>query len=171
MLVLAAVSSTSSWRPRCMGNASRPAQNPQGSRLLLSAKRRHVDHQRWLVLQKYRIQQTRPGPSILEAQCLCMITMRLMLVQRNNVVLDACMLGTEDSAFLQQAAHLSGGIYLRLRRPGGMLQTLLVSAGHVKTRAPPTPPVGTHARTHSAICRLASLCIRLKYSVKAFVRL
>lgn len=36
------------------------------------------------------------------------------------------MLGSDDSAFLQQAAHLSGGIYIRLGNPPALLQTLLV---------------------------------------------
>ena len=36
------------------------------------------------------------------------------------------MVGGADSAFLQQAAHLTGGLYLRPLRAGGLLQTLLV---------------------------------------------
>ncbi|KAK9841870.1 hypothetical protein WJX81_008450 [Elliptochloris bilobata] len=44
---------------------------------------------------------------------------------RNDVVIDACMVGGADSAFLQQAAHLTGGLYLRPPRVGGLLQTLL----------------------------------------------
>lgn len=45
--------------------------------------------------------------------------------QRNDVVIDACVLGGADSPFLQQAAHITGGLYLRPARPGGLLQTLL----------------------------------------------
>lgn len=36
------------------------------------------------------------------------------------------MLGTADSAFLQQAAHVTGGLYLRPSRPRALLQYLLV---------------------------------------------
>lgn len=40
--------------------------------------------------------------------------------------IDACMLGRTDSTFLQQAAHLTGGVYLRPRHKGALLQYLLV---------------------------------------------
>ncbi|KAK9841654.1 hypothetical protein WJX74_009570 [Apatococcus lobatus] len=56
--------------------------------------------------------------------------------QRNNVVLDTCMLGSDNSAFLQQAAHLSGGIYLQQGSPPVLLQTLLTifaSSIHMRT--------------------------------------
>lgn len=49
----------------------------------------------------------------------------LRRAQRNDVVIDACVLGGADSPFLQQAAHITGGLYLRPARPGGLLQTLL----------------------------------------------
>ena len=47
------------------------------------------------------------------------------------IVLDAVMVGGADSAFLQQAAHLTGGIYQRLARPSALLQYLLVGAPSV----------------------------------------
>jgi hypothetical protein len=37
----------------------------------------------------------------------------LFSAQRANVVVDGCVLGNAESAFLQQAAHLTGGLYLR----------------------------------------------------------
>ena len=49
-----------------------------------------------------------------------------MLMQKLGVVLDACMVGTGDSAFLQQAAHLTCGLYLRPFQPAALLQYLLV---------------------------------------------
>ena len=49
------------------------------------------------------------------------------------MVIDACMVGGADSAFLQQAAHLTGGLYLRPPRAGGLLETLLV--GPVRSQA------------------------------------
>ena len=41
-------------------------------------------------------------------------------------MIDACMLSGSDSTFLQQATHLTGGIYLRPRLRGALLQYLLV---------------------------------------------
>ena len=46
--------------------------------------------------------------------------------QRHGVVIDACMVGGRDSAFLQQAAHITGGVYLKPDRPGALLEYLLV---------------------------------------------
>lgn len=47
-------------------------------------------------------------------------------MQRHGVVIETCVLGPADSAFLQQAAHVTGGLYLRPSRPGALLQYLLV---------------------------------------------
>ena len=47
-------------------------------------------------------------------------------LQRSEVVIDACMLSGSESTFLQQATHLTGGIYLRPRLRGALLQYLLV---------------------------------------------
>jgi hypothetical protein len=49
-----------------------------------------------------------------------------LLLQRCEVVIDACMIGASDSVFLQQAAHLTNGIYLRPKHKGALLQYLLV---------------------------------------------
>ncbi len=43
------------------------------------------------------------------------------------MVIETCMVGTSDSAFLQQAAHITEGLYLRPRRTGALLQYLLAS--------------------------------------------
>lgn len=48
------------------------------------------------------------------------------MLQRSEVVVDACMLGASDSTFLQQAAHLTDGIYLRPKHKDALLQYLLV---------------------------------------------
>ncbi len=50
----------------------------------------------------------------------------LVLVQRSEVVVDACMLASTDSTFLQQATHLTGGIYMRPKQRSALLQYLLV---------------------------------------------
>jgi transcription initiation factor TFIIH subunit 3 len=47
-------------------------------------------------------------------------------MQRSEVVVDACMLSNSDSTFLQQATHLTGGIYMRPKQRGALLQYLLV---------------------------------------------
>ncbi|EIE26291.1 transcription factor Tfb4 [Coccomyxa subellipsoidea C-169] len=49
----------------------------------------------------------------------------IFAAQRCEVVIDACMLGASDSAFLQQAAHLTNGIYLRPKHKDALLQYLL----------------------------------------------
>ena len=41
-------------------------------------------------------------------------------------MVDACMLGSTDSTFLQQATHLTGGIYMRPKQRSALLQYLLV---------------------------------------------
>ena len=54
--------------------------------------------------------------------------MSLSWLQRSEVCVDACLLGTADSTLLQQAAHLTGGVYLRPKHRGALLQCLLVRA-------------------------------------------
>lgn len=45
-----------------------------------------------------------------------------------GVVIDVCkLLGSQDSVFLQQACHLTGGVYFRLENVQGLLQTLMVA--------------------------------------------
>ena len=41
-------------------------------------------------------------------------------------MVDACMLASTDSTFLQQATHLTGGIYMRPKQRSALLQYLLV---------------------------------------------
>ena len=50
-----------------------------------------------------------------------------VMLQRHGIVIETCMVGNQDSAFLQQAAHITEGLYLRPRRPAALLQYLLVS--------------------------------------------
>lgn len=54
--------------------------------------------------------------------------------QKQNVVIDACILDN-DSGLLQQACDITGGIYLKIPQPLGLLQYLLwVYLADVKTR-------------------------------------
>ncbi|CAI5992999.1 unnamed protein product [Closterium sp. NIES-65] len=46
-----------------------------------------------------------------------------------RVPIDACAIGEADSAFLQQAAFLTGGLYLHSTRPNALLQDLLLVFG------------------------------------------
>jgi transcription initiation factor TFIIH subunit 3 len=52
----------------------------------------------------------------------------IFAAQRAGVAVDAAALGPADSPFLQQAAHLTGGAYLRPARPEALLQYLLAAA-------------------------------------------
>lgn len=45
--------------------------------------------------------------------------------QRAEVILDAVVLASEDSSFLQQAAHLSGGLYFKPSSAAALLGVLL----------------------------------------------
>lgn len=47
-------------------------------------------------------------------------------LQRNDIVLDCCKIGLDEARFAQQAAALTGGIYLRVAEPAALLQYLLV---------------------------------------------
>lgn len=45
--------------------------------------------------------------------------------QRMKIPIDICYVGASDVSFLQQASQVTGGTFLRLDRPGAMLQYLL----------------------------------------------
>ncbi|KAL6058239.1 General transcription and DNA repair factor IIH subunit TFB4 [Balamuthia mandrillaris] len=45
--------------------------------------------------------------------------------QKQNIPVDSCILSSHESTFLQQAAHLTDGIYLKPSRQDGLLQYLL----------------------------------------------
>jgi len=47
--------------------------------------------------------------------------------QKESIAVDACVVSRAESTFLQQAAHLTGGIYLHPARQHGLLQYLLSS--------------------------------------------
>ncbi len=47
--------------------------------------------------------------------------------QKAGIVVDACVLGPHDSTFLQQAAQLTNGIYLRPHNQQGLIQYMMVS--------------------------------------------
>ncbi|GBE81114.1 RNA polymerase II transcription factor B subunit 4 [Sparassis crispa] len=47
--------------------------------------------------------------------------------QKLRVTIDVCTIYGPDSVFLQQAAHLTGGSYMRLDRPDALLQYLIMS--------------------------------------------
>eukprot|EP00198_Chlamydomonas_reinhardtii_P013971 XP_001703308.1 TFIIH 34kDa subunit [Chlamydomonas reinhardtii] len=49
----------------------------------------------------------------------------LARAQRAQVVLDAVVVAPQDSSFMQQAAHLTGGLYFRPHRGRGLLGVLL----------------------------------------------
>ena len=49
--------------------------------------------------------------------------------QRAGIPIDSCYLGANDSAFLQQAAHITGGVYYKPRAFHDLLQHLLSTSG------------------------------------------
>jgi transcription initiation factor TFIIH subunit 3 len=49
----------------------------------------------------------------------------IFCAKADRVAVDACLLGVGESAYLQQACALTGGTYLRPRRPAALLQYLL----------------------------------------------
>ncbi|KAK9945787.1 hypothetical protein M0R45_011286 [Rubus argutus] len=44
--------------------------------------------------------------------------------QRSMVPIDSCYMGSNNSAFLQQASYITGGVYLKPQQPNGLLQYL-----------------------------------------------
>jgi len=70
--------------------------------------------------------------------------------QAAAVPVDTCALGGSDSAYGQQAAALTGGVYLRPPRPAALLQYLLAvflpaGAGRAALALPPTKGVDFRA--------------------------
>lgn len=51
-----------------------------------------------------------------------------MLPQRSEVSIDCCKLGEGHSTFLQQAAYITNGVYIRPSKPAALLEYLLVRA-------------------------------------------
>ncbi|KAF9582598.1 RNA polymerase II transcription factor B subunit 4 [Lunasporangiospora selenospora] len=47
--------------------------------------------------------------------------------QKANIPIDVCKIWGDDAVFLQQAAHITEGIYIRLDDPRGLLQILMFS--------------------------------------------
>lgn len=64
------------------------------------------------------------GSSDVQAQYIAFMN-SIFSAQKAEIVIDACMLGRLDSSFLQQAVHLTKGVYLKPPRPSAMLQYLL----------------------------------------------
>lgn len=50
----------------------------------------------------------------------------IFAAQRENILIDACVLGQQNSSFMQQACYLTNGIYLKPSRPEALVQYLLV---------------------------------------------
>ncbi|KAG0612663.1 hypothetical protein M758_6G044100 [Ceratodon purpureus] len=46
--------------------------------------------------------------------------------QRNGIPIDACVIGNQHSAFLQQASHITGGIYMKPPQPDGLFEYLMM---------------------------------------------
>ncbi|KAH7315771.1 hypothetical protein KP509_21G064700 [Ceratopteris richardii] len=77
--------------------------------------------------------QPHPQPRVLCLQCksdapqqYVAIMNAVFSAQRSMIPIDTCAVGTEHSAFLQQAAHITGGIYMKPSMPEGIFQYLTV---------------------------------------------
>lgn len=81
----------------------------------------------------------------------------IFAAQRSGVVIDACYLGSSQSAFLQQAAHLTGGVYLRPARPAGLLQYLLTVCEYCRL-SPPLPVLGQYSTPKGREHRVQPRC-------------
>ncbi|KAF6266389.1 transcription factor Tfb4-domain-containing protein [Scenedesmus sp. NREL 46B-D3] len=81
----------------------------------------------------------------------------IFAAQHAGVALDACILGPADSAFMQQAAHITGGVYLRPHQPAALLQYLLgVFSADTATRA--SLSLGTGSGTQAVDYRASCFC-------------
>ena len=63
------------------------------------------------------------SPDVQSQYIACMNS--IFSAQKAGIPIDTCMLGRSDSAFLQQAMHLTKGVYFRPPRPSALLQYLL----------------------------------------------
>lgn len=78
----------------------------------------------------------RGGPSHPQPRILCLqgspdgpqqyvaVMNAIFSAQRSMVPVDSCIVGSQHSAFLQQASHITGGIYLKPQQPEGLFQFL-----------------------------------------------
>jgi len=95
------------------------------------------------VIPKFRISQSRilviSVSSDVSAQYIPIMN-SIFAAQKINVMIDACILAS-DSSYLQQAADLSGGVYLKPQFPGIVLQYLFsFYAGNGEIRKYIRPP-------------------------------
>ena len=74
------------------------------------------------------------------------------------------MVGSQDSAFLQQAAHITKGLYLRPKRTGALLQYLLVSSNMSKSNMLSISQV---VRSH---CKKIVLVLQIIFSAGTYTR-
>ena len=86
---------------------------------------------------------------IIALSLISLVTIAIVHVQRHGVVIETCMMGTGDSAFLQQAAHITEGLYLRPIRTGALLQYLLVSICLIES----IPSGGVHTSLAHQTCK------------------
>lgn len=80
----------------------------------------------------------RGGPSHPQPRILCLqgspdgpqqyvaVMNSIFSAQRSMVPVDSCIVGSQHSAFLQQASHITGGIYLKPQQPEGLFQFLVM---------------------------------------------
>ena len=80
--------------------------------------------------------------------CLPACLLPAAALQRSGILIDACQLGPGQSSFLQQAAYLTGGTYLKPARPQALVQYLNVSEQ-------PAAAVGCAVQSQPCVCHLA----------------
>lgn len=88
----------------------------------------------------------RGGPSHPKPRILCLqgspdgpqqyvaVMNAIFSAQRSMVPIDSCIVGSQHSAFLQQASHITGGIYLKPQQPGLFQYLAMVFATDLHTR-------------------------------------
>ncbi|KAF5762538.1 putative TFIIH subunit Tfb4/GTF2H3, von Willebrand factor A-like domain superfamily [Helianthus annuus] len=74
--------------------------------------------------------------------------------QRSMVPIDSCVIGSQHSAFLQQASYITGGVYLKPQQPDGLFQyltTVFATDLHSRSYLQLPKPVGVDFRA-SCFC-------------------
>ncbi|KAJ0616533.1 putative TFIIH subunit Tfb4/GTF2H3, von Willebrand factor A-like domain superfamily [Helianthus annuus] len=74
--------------------------------------------------------------------------------QRSMVPIDSCVIGSQHSAFLQQASYITGGVYLKPQQPDGLFQyltTVFATDLHSRSYLHLPKPVGVDFRA-SCFC-------------------
>lgn len=92
----------------------------------------------------------------------------IFAAQRENILIDACVLGQQNSSFMQQACYLTNGIYLKPSRPEALVQYLLVRRIFVLPLKMDVSIFINRAGLHIYLCRRHTHLMHLQENICGF---